>query len=464
MVEAIVMLFDARKIAPFEHLKSHTFLGSGLEEFALPNGLRVLVHIDATAPVVSYFTWYRVGSRHEKVGKTGLAHLFEHLMFNETEGHKAGEFDRLLEASGAESNAATWFDWTYYYEAVPKDRLGLVIKLEAERMSKLVLRGPQVDSEKEVVANERRYRVDDDVEGIANEELYKLAFEKHAYHAPTIGWMQDIEGFTPEDCESFYRMYYAPNNATLVVVGDVRIPDLLKKIGEAYGPLTASVIPAEDIHPEPPQRVEKRMVLRKPTATAKVVIGYHGPAFGDANHPALTVLNEILFGGRASRAYEALVTNRELASDIRGWAATFKHPGLYEVYLTARPTVTASDMLAELERVLSNVTETLVSEGELSRAKARLELGLLQSLETMSGKAEQIGFYDTVLGDPTGSESRLFAYRQVRAEDIRFVARQVLRLENRTVIEVIPDGQSDASRPQLETNSVTDKGELGAEG
>jgi len=168
-----------------------------LLRFLLGNGLRLLLLVDKSAPVLSYFTWFRVGSRHEKHGKTGLAHLFEHLMFNETEGLAAGEFDRKLEENGAESNAATWLDWTYYYESLPKDRFQLAVKLESERMARLVLREPQIASEKDVVANERRMRVDDDVEGTANEILYKTAFTVHPYHWPTIGWMTDIEGFTP---------------------------------------------------------------------------------------------------------------------------------------------------------------------------------------------------------------------------------------------------------------------------
>jgi zinc protease len=194
--------------------------GPRVLRYRLENGLTILLLRDRSAPVCAYYTWFSVGSRHEKEGKTGLAHLFEHLMFNETENYKAGEFDRKLEESGAESNAATWVDWTYYHEAVPKDRLPLAVKLEAERMARLVLREPQVKSEKEVVANERRYRVDDDVEGAANELLYKTAFTRHPYHWPTIGWMADIVGFSPEDCGRFYKTYYAPNNAVVVVVGD----------------------------------------------------------------------------------------------------------------------------------------------------------------------------------------------------------------------------------------------------
>src|SRR5262245_58845273 len=232
-----------------------------VHRFGLGNGLTLLVLVDKSAPVVSYFTWYKVGSRHEKPGKTGLAHLFEHLMFNETENLRAGTFDRKLEENGAETNAATWVDWTYYYESLPADRVGLAVTLEAERMARLVLREPQVVSEKEVVANERRYRVDDDVEGTANELLYKTAFTRHPYHWPTIGWMVDIQNFTPADCESFYRTYYAPNNATVVVVGALREADVLAKIRDAYGAIPPSTIPPEDTYPEPPQLEERRLTI-----------------------------------------------------------------------------------------------------------------------------------------------------------------------------------------------------------
>src|SRR5882672_10352091 len=238
---------------------AHDFGGETLQRWRLGNGLSVLVLVDTRAPVVAYHTWFNVGSRHEQPGKTGLAHLFEHLMFGETENLAAGVFDRKLEESGAETNAATWVDWTYYHELLPADRVKLAVKLEAERMQRLVLREPQVASEKEVVANERRYRVEDDVEGLANELLYKTAFQRHPYRWPTIGWMEDIQGFTPEDCAAFYRTYYAPNNATVVVAGDVRERDLLLAIRDAYGDIPRSVIPSEDIVPEAPQ-LEERVV------------------------------------------------------------------------------------------------------------------------------------------------------------------------------------------------------------
>jgi zinc protease len=431
-----------------------TFGGAPLYAFTLGNGLRLLLLVDTSAKVVSYFTWFRVGSRHEKPGKTGLAHLFEHLMFNETEGLKAGQFDRTLEENGAESNAATWLDWTYYYESLPADRFGLAVKLESERMARLVLREPQVKSEKEVVANERRYRVEDDVEGAANELLYKTAFGKHPYHWPTIGWMDDIKNFSPDDCEKFYETFYAPNNATLVVVGDVKVQDVLTKVRDAYGPIDAGDLPVEDTEPEPYQLEERVLDVGKPTASEKAMVGYKGPALGDVDHPTLVVLSEILFGGRASRLYEKLVIEKELVTDLRGWVSTFRDPGLFEMSFFARGDHTCEDILAAVEPEMQRLHAEVVTSEELERAKARLELGLLATLDTTSGKAEQIGFYDTVLGDPGGAFARLAAYRRVTAGDIRTAARRYLQNARRTIVKVRREknaeqgtGSADAERP-----------------
>ena len=419
--------------------------GAVVSRYELDNGLRVLILTDRSAPVLTYCTWFRVGSRHERPGKTGLAHLFEHLMFNETEHLPAGAFDRKLEEAGAESNAATWLDWTYYHESVPKDRLGLVVKLEAERMARLVLRAPQVASEKEVVANERRFRVDDDVEGTGNELLYKTAFEKHPYHWPTTGWMSDIEGFTPEDCEAFYDTFYAPNNATIVVVGDVREADVMKKIVAAYGAVPSAPVPPEDAEPEPPQLEERRLELRKPTPTEKLILGFKGPALGDTDHVPLSVLSEILFGGRGSRLYRAMFVDRELVSDFRGWVSTFAEPGLYEMYFTAREGVAHRDVLDVLDRELERLRRDVVTDDELLRAKARMELGSLQGLDTTHGKAEQIGFYDTVLGDPAGIFRRLEAQRRVTVSDVRRVARRWLSASGRTTVVILPDASVTAT-------------------
>jgi zinc protease len=413
-----------------------------VEAFRLGNGLRVLVCEDHSAPVVAFHTWYRVGSRHERVGKTGLAHLFEHLMFNETENLPAGELDRRLEEAGAESNASTWLDWTQYNIAVPKDRLPLVVRLESERMRRLVLRDPQVTSEKEVVANERRYRVDDDVEGAVNELLWATAFEKHAYRWPTIGWMPDIEGFTTEDCRDFYDTYYAPNNATLVVVGDVSERRVLELVVKAYGSIPPSTIPVEDVQPEPPQLAERRVEVQKPTATEKLVVGYHSPALGDFDHPALSLLCEVLFGGRASRVYRRLIRQLELAVDVHAFVGPFHDPGLFEIFASAREGKTAAELLTILDEELNRVRVSPVTAEELERAKARLELSLVGGLETVEGKASTIGFYDTVVGRPAAAFERLQATATLTASDLLRVARRYLGPESRSVIVVRPQAEA----------------------
>ncbi|HEY6557585.1 MAG TPA: pitrilysin family protein [Polyangiaceae bacterium] len=428
------------------HYVGSVSFGAALQihRFRLANGLTLLTCEDHSAPVVAYHTWYRVGSRHEQEGKTGLAHLFEHLMFNEIEGRKAGEFDRKLEEAGAESNASTWLDWTQYNIAIPKDQLGLVIGLEAERMSKLVLRDPQVTTEKGVVANERRYRVDDDVEGAVSELLWATAFTRHSYRWPTIGWMQDIEGFTTEDCDSFYRTYYAPNNAIIVAVGDVSTPFVLGKIAKAYGDLPSSALPVEDVVPEPPQTEERDVEVTKPTSTQKLAVGYHSPAMGDFDHPALSLLAEVLFGGRASRLHQKLVRELEIATEVRIFVGPFRDPGLVEIYASARGEHTAEELLAAIDEELTRAQSEPIASEEIERARARLELGLLAGLETVDGKASTIGFYETLLGRPAAAFERMEVTARLTASDLLRVARRYLRKEARSIVRV---------RAQMETEA-----------
>lgn len=413
-----------------------------VECFRLGNGLRVLVCEDHSAPVVAYHTWYRVGSRHERIGKTGLAHLFEHLMFNETETMPAGELDRKLEEAGAESNASTWLDWTQYNIAIPRDRLPLVPKLESERMRRLVLRDPQVTSEKEVVANERRYRVDDDVEGAVSELLWATAFKEHAYRWPTIGWMPDIEGFTTDDCRSFYDTFYAPNNATLVIVGDVTERRALELVVKAYGAIPPSTLPVEDVRPEPPQTEERIVDVAKPTATEKLVVGYHSPALGDFDHPALSLLSEVLFGGRASRVHRRLVRQLEIAVDVNAFVGPFRDPGLFEVFASARDGKTAKELLVAIDEEIDRARSEPIPNDELERAKARLELSLVAGLETVEGKASTIGFYDTVIGRPASAFERLEATASLTSSDLLRVARRYLGKHSRSVILVHPQEES----------------------
>jgi zinc protease len=418
-----------------------------IERFQMGNGLSILLVEEHAAPTVAFHTWFRVGSRNESPGKTGIAHLFEHLMFNETEGLGAGEFDRQLEELGAESNASTWLDWTHYDIAIPASGFERVVELESERMDRLVLRAPQVESEKEVVMNERRYRVEDDVEGALNELLWSTAFEQHPYRWPTIGWMSDIESFDVEDCQKFYRTYYAPNNANLVVVGDVDTEHALRKLQDAYGSYRAAPIPDQPSIPEPVQRAEKRLEVSKMTPTQKLNIGYHSPALKDPDHLPLSVLSEVLFGGRSSRLVQILVRERELASDVRASLSPLSDPGLFEVFVSAREGVTAEQLLEVVDAELDRVLVEPVTADELARATARIELSLLQGLSTNEGKASTIGFYEVVLGNPAAGFERLAALSSVRIEQLQDVARRYLLRSARTVILVrsseLDDGEDD---------------------
>jgi len=409
-----------------------------IERFAMGNGLSILMVEDHAAPTVAYHTWFRVGSRHESPGKTGIAHLFEHLMFNETEHLAAGEFDRELEELGAESNASTWLDWTHYEIAVPSSAFARVAELESERMQHLVLRGPQVESEKEVVANERRYRVEDDVEGSVGEKLWATAFERHPYRWPTIGWMQDIEGFTVEDCEKFYRTYYAPNNATLVIVGDFDPERVLGKLQEMYGGYRSATIPDPPLEAEPEQTAERRLDLIKLTPTWKLNLGYRSPALGHPDHLPLSVLSEVLFGGRSSRLVKALVRDREMAGDVRGSLSPLRDPGLFEIFVSAREGFSADQLLAAIDEELARVLTEPISSDELERAKARIELGLLQGLMTNEGKASTIGFYEVVLGNPAAGFDRLLGLSEIRPQQLQELSARYLSRKSRTVIRVEP--------------------------
>jgi zinc protease len=408
-----------------------------LRRFKLGNGLTALTLVDRSAPTVSYHTWFRVGSRHERPGKTGLAHLFEHLMFNQTTKHPPGDFDRLMEHAGAEANAATWTDWTCYYENAPRDALPLLIELEADRMANLVLRIPQVASEKEVVANERKLRVDDDVEGKAIELLYQSAFRRHPYRWPTIGWMEDIRGFTVRDCRDFYRAHYAPSNATLVIAGDFDEQKALSQVQRCYGSLSGShaakmPTPAK----EPSQRKERVLQLPAPTPMEKLLIGYHVPSFSHPDTPALIVANEVLFGGRSSRLHRLLCLDEELALSVRGSISPFVDPGLFEMWIFLHEGKQRRDALRLLDREIERLGSKGPSPFELDKAINQLELSFLHSMETAGGKAEQIGFYEIVANDGAAVFSRLAAYREVRAGDVKRVASKYLRSSRRTRVEV----------------------------
>jgi zinc protease len=314
----------------------------------------------------------------------------------------------------------------------------LVLDLESDRMQNLVLRAEAVASEKEVVINERRYRVDDDVAGKANEVLYAEAFRRHPYGWPTIGWMRDIESYSVRDCRDFYRTYYAPNNAILVIAGDFDEREALGLVQERYGRMKSARLPAERARKEPAQRAERRVRLPQPTDTEKLEIGWRAPPWRDEDYALLTILNEVLTGGRSSRLYQALVADGELATSVYASPAPFEHPGLFELSADARPGVTAAQLLEVVDGEIGRIAARGITRAELDKAKNRLELGFLSSMETVAGKAEQIGFTATVADDAGAIFDRLEVFRRAKRDDVRDVARRYLADRRRTVVVVVP--------------------------
>jgi zinc protease len=414
-----------------------------VEKHRLDNGLGILLVADHSAPVVAYHTWLRVGSRHERPGRTGIAHLFEHLMFNRTEHLAAGELDQRMEALGGDSNAATWVDWTYYHDVAPAAALPSLVELEAERLGHLVLEHDEVEAEREVVLNERRERVDDDVEGRLAEEVYRLAFTRHPYGHPTIGWRDDIAAITIDDARAFYSTYYAPNNATLVVVGDFDPAAALELIAAAYGPMAPAPIPALAVPAEPRQGGERRASLSRPVAAERVVFGYKAPAQTHEDWIPLLVLNEILLGGPSSRLYRELVVARELASCVQGALAPFSDPGLYEVFVGMKRDQPAARAEEVVDACLDAARAAGPAAAELEAAKNRLETEHWAELETADGKAEALGHHESTGGDYAGLFEVARRVAAVTPDDVLRVARRYLVAEERTVVVVEPSGEDE---------------------
>ena len=277
--------------------------------FRLANHLTLLALPDVQAPIFAMQTWFRVGSRHEQKGKTGIAHLFEHLMFKGTKGHPSGEFDHEMEKRGAQTNAATWVDWTYYKESLPSlgDNFETAVMYESDRMVNLALTQEMVDAEREVVKNERRQRVDNSISGTLDELTYRTAYSAHPYGHPTIGYMEDLNSMTMAEFEHFYRTFYAPNNATIVVVGALALDRIVTEIARAYGPIPAQAVPTLTLPTEPPQTAPREAEIRRPTDSERVAMVFHGPRQLDESHAALQVAAEVLCGGETGRIYQDLV-------------------------------------------------------------------------------------------------------------------------------------------------------------
>jgi zinc protease len=415
--------------------------GTHARRYRLGNGLAVITALDKRAPIVALQTWFRVGSRHERPGATGMAHLFEHLMFGQTEKMPPGEFDRVVERTGGESNAATWVDWTYYRLSLPARDLALGIQLEAERMQHLVLETGPVESERDVVTNERRERVEDDVDGWLDEQLMAHAFTLHPYRWPTIGWMEDIRALSLPDIRAFYRTWYAPNNATIICVGDFDEPALLDLIAHHYGAIPPAKLPDVAEVAEPEQTRERLVRAPKPIATDRLLVGYKAPGQDDPDWAVLEIVSTLLAGCPSARLYRRLVIEREAASSVDAQLTPFRDPSLLRLAVTAARGHSADEILAVIDAELAAMATTPPSPAEVEKAKAIAETDFWTSLVDVDGKAEALGHYEIALGDFRKVNTLAERLAQVTADDVARVVRTYLIPDRRTIVIAEPEAE-----------------------
>lgn len=414
------------------------FDSSVVSEHELANGMKVLLWEDDTIPNLAIYTFWKVGSRNEAPGITGLAHFFEHMMFNGSENYPPGEFDRTMEAAGGANNAYTSQDVTVYQDWVPADALEITLDLEADRIAHLSVDPEVVESERGVVMSERRRSVEDSDHDLMWIELISTAYLAHPYSWPVIGWRSDIENWRQEDVEAFHRNWYAVNNALMVICGAFERDELLARLEEKIGSIPAREVPRGVVTVEPEQRGERRAVLRKPASLGSVLVGWHVPETAHEDLRALELVDLVLTQGESSRLYRRLVDQDELALWVRGDLGHHFDPGLYELLVQSREGVDGAAVETALYEEIRRLADEGVREEELSKAKNMLLAGFYRSMAGLSGRAQALGSYELFHGD----WQRVFeveeSYSDLTAEDLQRVIRRYLTEDNRTVVTLIP--------------------------
>ena len=425
-------------------LRSFADAASAVRATTLPNGLQIIVWPDHNIPNVALYNFVHVGSRNEGTGTTGLAHFFEHMMFNGTSQHAPGEFDRLMEAQGASNNAYTTQDVTVYQDWFPSSALELVLELESDRIANLAFVPEVVENERKVVYSERRLRVEDSNAALLDEQVQATAFLAHPYRIPTIGWPSDIQSWTMADLQNFFRTYYAPNNCTLVLVGAVDPDQVFALARKYFGPNPARDAPPPVRTREPEQLGERRLVLERPGQNPLLHYAYHAIAAADPRQPALDILQTILTSGHASRLHRALVEQDKLAVAIGGgWSEGFD-ANVFVIHATLPAGGSVPVLEQALDAQLARVVADGVSEQELRRAKNQVAADFWRGASTIDGKARLLGEYAVMHGDYKLLFSAPEAYERVTREDVASIARQVFNTDRRTVGVLVPTGAEDA--------------------
>ena len=417
--------------------------------FTLPNGLTVILHEDHSVPKVAVNVWYHVGSAREKPGRTGFAHLFEHLMF-EGSGHvKEGEFDTLLESVGGSNNGSTTSDRTNYFETVPSNALDIALFLESDRMAYLldVVTPQLVDSQRDVVKNERRQRYENAPYGMAFIRIYERLYPKgHPYSWPGIGYMEDLSAATHEDVLEFFKTYYAPGNASLVVAGDINPAEARKRVEYWFGDVKPGAkVPPLTVPPAELTSVIKE-TLTDQVQLPRLYLTWLSPALYAKGDAELDVTSGVLASGKNSRLYKRLVYEMQLAQEVTAQQVSSRYGSFYMVVVTARPSQDTSDVvLARLKTIVDEEIEKLRQSPpdarEVERVKNGIEASFLNQMETIDGKADQLNQYYTFTGEPDYFDKDLARYRAIRPADVQAAVKQWLPPDRRFELSIVPNKQ-----------------------
>jgi len=409
----------------------------------LDNGLTLLMLEDRATPVVSFQMWVHVGSRDE-ARYTGLAHLFEHMMFKGSDNIPPEEHAKLVQAHGGRLNAFTSNDFTVYFEDIPPEALPLVIDLEAERVAHLDISEETLASEREVVIEERRLRTDDSPEGRAFEALLSTTFQAHPYRWPVIGWRSDLEAATVEAAREFFDAYYVPNNITIAIAGDFDPVSTRALVERAFGSLASRTVPRNPTR-EPEQMGERRATVHFDVRAPLLAAAWHAPPTGDADGAPLDVLSQILSDGRSSRLYRSLVYDKQEALFAYGAYWELVDAGVFYAFAGVRPDASIDAVERDFFSEIAKLRDEPVSAAELEKAKRQLEVSLVEGLRTNHALASRIGRDYSTFGRIRPLSERMAEIQAVTAEDVQRVARKYLVDDQRTVVHVIPPPPGDES-------------------
>ena len=417
-----------------------TFAMEDVRRTVLSNGLVVLTKEVHTSPIVTSMLWYRVGSRNEELGHTGKSHFLEHMLFKGTDRFKKGEIDLLTLKNGGANNAFTSHDFTAYYFNFASDRWEIALEIEADRMVNCAFDPEEFEAEKKVVIEELKTGLDSPW-GLLLQEQEATAFKVHPYRNPIVGWLPDVERATVEQQQAYYRHYYHPNNAALALVGDFDSEDVLRKVDRAFGSIPAGPKPPAMVLEEPPQRGERRLIVRWRSKVPRLAIAFHAPQIAAVDSYALQLLAVVLAEGKASRLYQRMVEKEQSVTFVTAEYGESKDPTLFHIRAEARGDHSIDEVEVSIQDELASICRNGISEHELDRAKHQIEAHFILSRERTLDQAILLGQIETLLGLDY-IDSYLQRINALTAADVALACANYLREDNQTVAQLLSDGSN----------------------